>query len=154
MLSLKDTIRDGSAMFGDAEKQVKLLYPVQSKIDQLLARDEQRFLNALEKCVGPFLREGDDKDKPLKEFAEPIGEVARWHRLVYIDLKTLACELNVENPQDILTKVGEKRLKQLGLEALLKVNGVISRPEWEAIDGVSLMQELARELRYTPFRPL
>ena len=42
-------------------------------------------------------------------------------------------------------------MKQLGLEPLLKTGGVINRFDWEAVDGVSLMQEVARELRYTPF---
>jgi hypothetical protein len=31
---------------------------------------------------------------------------------------------------------------------------VISRAEWEAFNGPSLMQQLARELRYTPRREL
>jgi hypothetical protein len=54
----------------------------------------------------------------------------------------------------MLQKVSERRLKQLGLEPLAAEGGVITRLEWEAVDGVSLMQELARELRATPIRVL
>jgi hypothetical protein len=54
-------------------------------------------------------------------------------------------------PEIMLKKIGEKRLKELGLEALLQPGGLISRAEWETVDGVSLMREVARELRATPF---
>ncbi len=118
-------------------------------MDQLVDADEQRFFTALENAVGPFLKQGTDKNRSIRDFAEPVGEVARLYRLGFLDLQTVAIELDVENPQVVLTKVGEKRVKQLGLEPLLKTGGVISRFDWEAVDGVSLMQEVARELRYT-----
>ncbi|MCA9093234.1 MAG: hypothetical protein KDA68_07080 [Planctomycetaceae bacterium] len=150
MIPFRDTLRERSAVFGDAEKHVRKLYPEPDRMNQLLATDEQRFMQALKLSIGPFLQRGADKDKPIEDFIEPCGEVARLHRLVYLDLKTIACELDLEDPQDLLIKVGERKLKQLGLESLLKEGGVISRLEWEATDGVSLMQELARELHYTP----
>ena len=120
-------------------------------MDQLVEEDKDRFLRSLKRCVGPFLLMGE---VDIEDVTEPVGEVARVHRLQFLDLKTIACELGVEDPQDLLIKVGEKKLKKLGLEALLKDNGVINRLEWEATEGVSLMQELARELRYTPFTSL
>ena len=49
----------------------------------------------------------------------------------------------------IVRTVGQTKLKRLGLEALLK-GGVVGRAEWEAIEGISLMQELAREVGLTP----
>lgn len=150
MIRFNDTIRDGSSVFGDAEKHLKKLYPPKDVMDQLVDADEQRFLTALEKAVGPFLKQGTDKNRSIRDFAEPVGEVARLYRLGFLDLQTVAIELDIENPQVVLTKVGEKRVKQLGLEPLLKTGGVISRFDWEAVDGVSLMQEVARELRYTP----
>jgi hypothetical protein len=85
---------------------------------------------------------------------EPIGEVSRWHHLGYLNLATIASELDIEEPNDLAVKVGQKMFKQLGLDALLEDGGVISRAEWEAFNGPSLMQQLARELRYTPRREL
>jgi serine/threonine-protein kinase len=155
MIHFKDGVRDRSAVFGDVDKRVKQLYPESGIMDRLVKKDEDRFLAALEKAVGPFLRGGADGKKPLKEFAEPVGEVARVyrvHRLGYLDLKTVACELDIMDPKMLMQKVGETKLKRLGLEALLNEGGVIGRAEWEAVDGVSLMQEVARELRYTPWR--
>jgi len=151
MIKFEDTIRNGSSAFGDAEQHVKKLYPTKEVMDGLVEADEKRFMTALEKATGPFLKQGADKDRPIQNFAEPVGEAARLYRLGFLDLAMVAIELDVEHPQDVLTKVGEKRLKHLGLESLLKPGGVISRFDWEAIDGVSLMQEVARELRYTPF---
>lgn len=150
MIELKDTIRDANAVFGDAEKKVRKLYVEVKRMSELVQQDEKRFLDALEKCIGAFLRAGPDAKKPLKEFPEPIGEVARTYRIGFLDAKAVACELDLVDPNTLLIKVGETNLKKLGLEPLLK-GGVISRLEWEAVDGSSLMQEVARVLRYTPF---
>ena len=151
MIWFKDRLRNNSAVFGDAEKKVRDLFPEQKVMDRLVQSDQDRFMIALKKATGSFLQVGSDKQKPLEEFSEPVGEIARQHRLQFLDLKMIANELDFENPQDVLIKVGEKKLKHLGLEALLK-GGVIPRHEWEAVNGVSLMQELARELRFTPVR--
>jgi mono/diheme cytochrome c family protein len=155
MIPFKDTLNTSSAVFGDAEEKVKALYKDGRAMDRLVGQDERRFLEALEKCIGPHLRVGADKDRPLKEFAEPIGELA--HRYVKgldergLDLKTIACELDLEDPGLLVRRVGEKPLKALGLDAVLR-GGIISRQEWEAVDGTSLMQEVARGLGATPSR--
>jgi hypothetical protein len=149
MIELTDSVRASSSVFGEAEQQVRRLYPEKAVMDRLLKQDGDRFLAALEQAVGPFLREGAGKDRPLREFPEPVAEVARFYRLEYLDLKAVACELDVEDPQAVVRQVGETKLKRLGLDGLLK-GGVVSRLEWEATDGTSLMQDLARELRYTP----
>jgi serine/threonine-protein kinase len=151
MIPFKDTLNAGSAVFGPAEQKVKDLYRDGKAMAALVREDERRFLDALEKAVGPVLRGGADKDRPLKEFAEPVGEVARLYRLGYLDLKAVACELDVDKPEQLVARVGRKKLKQLGLDALLE-GGVIGRLEWEAVDGTSLMQEVARELGATPSR--
>lgn len=153
MIRLTDTIRDGNSVFGDVEEQVRRLYPEKSKMDELLDRDERRFMEALDKAIGSLLRVGLDKDKPLKEFPEPIGAIARLHRNVYLDAATIACELDIEKPDDIVKKVGEQKLKQLGLDAVFAGKAFISRAEWEAFDGISLAQELGRELSLVPYRP-
>ena len=149
MITFQDEIRKNSAVFGGAEEQVRRLYPEKPVMDRLLQQDSDRFLAALEKAVGPFLREGADKQKAIREFPEPIGELARFYRLNYLDLKGIASELDLEDPQVIVRQVGETKLKRLGLDGLLR-GGVVSRQEWEATSGLSLMQELARELRLTP----
>jgi mono/diheme cytochrome c family protein len=153
LIALEDTIRKNNAVFDDAKDLVERLYPEKTAMDRLLEQDTNRFLAALEKAIGPFLREGTDKDKPIQEFPEPIGEVARAYRLGYLDLNAVAAELDVDDSREIIRQVGTTPLKRLGLDGLLEKGGVVSRADWEAINGHSLMQELARELRYTPVRP-
>src|SRR5262249_11942196 len=104
------------------------------------------FLAAAERVMAPFL-------KPGKGAAEPVGAVARSYRLTplgYLDLRAVARELDLEKPEQLVEAVGREKLKELGLEPLLKKDGLISRAEWEAIDGISLMQAVARELGATP----
>jgi hypothetical protein len=91
-IPFKDTLNAGSAVFGDAEQKVKDLYPDTKTMAALLAEDERRFLDALERTVGPILRVGADKDRPLKNFAEPIGAVAYPYRRGFLDLKTVRCK--------------------------------------------------------------
>jgi serine/threonine-protein kinase len=153
MIYFKDTLRAGSAVFGPALQKVERLFPETRKMTELIQEDEKRFLDALAKTIGPFLRDGPEKGKSIKEWPEPIGEIALRYRLVYLDLRAVACELDLEKPEDFAKRIGEKKIKQLGLEPLLKEDGLISRAEWEALEGISLMQETARELRATPFRP-
>lgn len=107
-------------------------------------------MDALEQCIGPFLRVDGNEGIPIEEFPEPIAEVARMHRLVFLDLETVACELNIADPQQLILRVGLKTLKELGLETLTQKDGVISRLDWEAFDGTSLMQDLANQLGFTP----
>lgn len=149
-IDFADMIRTGSSLVGEPELVVRRIYPEQKHLDALLAEDRRRFMTALTACTGPFLQQEADAEKPLTWFPEPIGEVARQHRLVYLDLQTIACELNLADAAALRNALGDRKLKQLGLESLLRADGVISRGEWEASDGVSLMQEVARELRCTP----
>ncbi len=151
MIPFVDVVRNGSSLFGESEAFMKQLYPKQKIIDDFLKEDGEMFMKALGKATKPFLMVGKDKNKQISNFPEPVGEVARLHRLVYLDIHTIAAELSLESPEILLRKVGEKKLKKLGLGSLMNQKGVISRAEWEATDGVSLMQELARECRYTPY---
>jgi serine/threonine-protein kinase len=156
MIRFKDTIRAGNAVGGEAERHVQRLYPPHEVMDRLLDEDEQRFMLALERAVKPFLQVGANKQRDLKDFPEPVGEVARAYRLGFLDIQTVACELNSKDPDALQKQLGSQRLKELGLEALSSPGGVIGRLEWEASNfsrnGISLMQEVARELRFTPVK--
>jgi serine/threonine-protein kinase len=83
-----DLVRDGAGVFGRARERVRLLYPEGKEMDRLVQRDADQFLRALDEVVGPFLRVGPDKERPVKELPEPIGEVARKYLLEDPDLVT------------------------------------------------------------------
>jgi hypothetical protein len=150
MIPFKDHLRNHSSVYGDAETKVRRLYPEQQRMDTLVDLDRKRFLDALEKATGPFLRVEGNKDVPLRQFKEPVAVVVGPYRRGYLDLKTIAVEFFLEKPEDV-QQLGAGRLKELGLEALTSPGGVVGRLQWEAMDGYSLMQEVARELRFTPF---
>jgi serine/threonine-protein kinase len=153
MIAFKDQVRDGTAVAGDARRKVQRLYPPVKGMDEKVKEDAERFLQALEKAAGPFLRVGADKDKPLKDFAEPIGEVARPYRLIDLDLTAAACELDVARPADLRALIGaNKRQRELCLAPLLQEGGAVKRADWERVGATSLMQRAAREMdRGTPF---
>lgn len=151
MINFMDSIRTGSSVEGIAYTHVQKVYPEQRVMDPLVDLDRRRFLNTLDVVIGNYLRTGPGDITPVTVFPEPIGEVARTHKMVYLDLATVACELDFADPRDLVAKVGERYFIQLGLASLLK-GGVISRNSWEASDGISLMQELALAAGFTPVR--
>lgn len=153
LIDVADTLRDGSVVEGDALRHLRKLHPPRDAMDQVVQRDRDAYLVQLENVIGKYLRVGKDKDKSIDQFDEPIGHVARQHRLVFLDLDTVAAELDVSS-DELLRIAGSRNLRRLGLESLTR-DGLISRAEWEAKDqGISLMQQVARVLRLTPVSPL
>ena len=154
MIPFKDTIREGLAVAGAARDKVERLFPEKAAMDKLLGRDEARFLKALDEATGPFLKVGDDRDKDIRDFAEPIGAVARAY-LKDLGPAEVAGELGLGDLKDLTTRIqANPRLRQLGLAPLLQ-GAAIKRTEWDSLEGrfISTFQEVARELELgTPFR--
>jgi mono/diheme cytochrome c family protein len=141
-----DQIRDGSGVFGEALRKVKRLYPEQKAMEALVKEDQERFMKALEQATGPFLRTEADKNRDLREFQEPVGEVARLYRLGDLDLTTAGLELDM-NPEELKVAIaGNRRLRELGIAPLLQDKGVVKRQEWESLGARSLFQRVALEL--------
>ncbi len=152
MIPFKDVVRENCALFGEADQKVKRLYPPQKAMDERVEADRRKFLSTLEKSIGPLMRTPGEPFAPVTTFKEPVSEVAIGYRRGYLDLKAVTAELFLQDADQLLKKIAAKRLKELGLEPLSRPGGVVGRYQWEAIDGVSLMQEVARELQFTPLR--
>jgi serine/threonine-protein kinase len=147
MIEFKDTLRDGSSAQGDARRKVRAICPPEDKMKALVTKDRTRFLHALEACCGPYLQVGDDAGKPIEDFPEPVGTIARKYeqRLNLIDV---ACECLAEEPAVLKGAIqGNPELRsELGLGPLVN-NEKISRNNWETREGLispaqSLMQKL------------
>jgi serine/threonine-protein kinase len=153
MLPVKDEIRSATAVGGKALAKVEALHPEEAELRKLLARDQKTFLEALVKAIGPFLLVGEDEKKSIEDFAEPVGEVARHHRLVDLRLETIAAELGLDKPEALRALIkSNKALRELGLGVLLP-GGAIKRHDWEHTGGASLFQRVSRELDLgTPWR--
>jgi len=146
--NLKDEIRGANAVGGKVLEKVKELYPPADVMDRWLEQDSQRFLTALEKATGPFLQVQEDSKKPIAEFPEPVGKVAGRY-LADLDPADIALELGIEKVEFLQAKIESNReLLKLGLGTLIqKSAGTMKREKWETLDGTSLYQDVAVELR-------
>jgi serine/threonine-protein kinase len=151
MIDFVDTIRTGAGVFGHAREKVQDLYPPQDEMAKLIARDRERFLRAIDEATGKFLKVGEDADKPIEQFAEPIGAIARFH-FRDLGLHEAAFELGIKDPAELVAGVKfNPLLQRLGLKPLTLDQG-LDRGVWESQDAVtSPFQETARILdRGTP----
>jgi serine/threonine-protein kinase len=149
MIRFGDTIRGKAAVFGEAAEKVRQLYPERKEMDVLLDRDEQKFLQAADAATLKFLPESAGKS--VKDFREPVSVVSFDYRLRYLDLRAVAVELDLAKPEDLVAAVGRDRMAEMGLAHLLQPGGVVSRAEWEAVLGYSLMQQVGKHLGRTPY---
>jgi serine/threonine-protein kinase len=128
----KDTVRDGSALGGAARDKVRLLYPRNEEMKKLVQEDEERFLAAVEKATGPYLKVDAGKDREIKDFAEPIGPLARMYLLRELGLEEAAVELGLPDPNVLKGAIQTNQtLRQLGLGPLA-IGGTIKREAWES----------------------
>jgi serine/threonine-protein kinase len=154
IIAARDTVRDGLAVAGEPRDKVERLYPVQPALDRLLAKDESRFLKALDEATGVFLKVGEDAKTSIGDFPEPIGAVARAY-LKDLGPDEVAADLGFNDAKELTARIqANARLRDFGLAPLLH-NAPIKRTEWDSLDGGfhSRFQEVARELELgTPFR--
>lgn len=145
VIRCKDSVRVSVA--GEVRNKVQELYPKHEVMDALMAKDEARFLKALDQATGPFLRNSSNANKPIRDFEEVINPVAiRYQR----DLtpNEAALELPFEEIIEDLPGMvrGNKRLAALGL-GQFKAGERIKRDKWDSMQGgSSLFQKAADEL--------
>ena len=155
MQPFKDTVRDGLAVAGEARAKAERLFAPKEAMDRLLAKDEARFLAAVEQATGAFLKVGDDRTKAIRDFPEPIGAVARAY-LKDLGADDVAAELGLSDPKELLGADPRQRPAPPARPGpALQDGGTIKRTEWDSLDGrfLSTFQEAAHELELgTPFR--
>ncbi|RKU26089.1 hypothetical protein C6499_14070, partial [Candidatus Poribacteria bacterium] len=105
------------------------LYPEQSVLDDLVAKDTERFQQALEKIGGPFSDDASKQQFFKRCENEPIQ---RFHELFQAPLNAAHAAASVGLETDaFLTQIREKQsLKNLGLQTLIDVNGTVKRDAW------------------------
>jgi serine/threonine-protein kinase len=142
----QDVLRTRSAVTGEALAKLQKLHPEPQVMEKFYRKDELRFLAALDKATGSFLKTGADRGKAVQDFKEPVKEVA--HRYFgEVSLDEAARELGIDNPQALKRVIAQSsRLQRLGL-APLADGTAIKRDGWEApLPVQSLFQEAARAL--------
>jgi serine/threonine-protein kinase len=146
MIRFKDTLSAGAAVGGDARRKLDELIPPQDKWDRLLSEDENRFLAALTKACGPFLQAGEDKDKDIRAFPEPVAAIAMLYNKDITAVEA-ACELGISDPAkfELLVK-SSSELRGIGL-APLAGGEKIKRETWHSLrDFLSQFHRAANQL--------
>ena len=111
------------------KEQALRLYPEQSKLDELLEKDTQRFQQALEKIGGPFADDASRQQFFKRHENEPVQ---RFHEAFQapLDASHAAAAVGLETAE-FLTQIREKQsLKNLGLQTLIDANGTVKRDAW------------------------
>ncbi|MCY3743154.1 MAG: leucine-rich repeat domain-containing protein [Candidatus Poribacteria bacterium] len=132
MKTFKDSVRaaieqDDNPPYN--KEQALRLYPKQSVLDDLVAKDTERFQQALEKIGGPFADNASRQHFFKQHENEPIQ---RFHELFQARLSAsdAAAAVGLET-EAFLTQIREKQsLKNLGLQTLIDVNGTVKRDAW------------------------
>jgi hypothetical protein len=90
---------------------------------------------------------GDDKDKDVRDFPEPISSLARWYLLEELRLEDAAVELGLRDAKKLQAAIeNNPRLAEMGLGPLTR-GATIKRERWESLKFfISPFQETAREL--------
>jgi serine/threonine-protein kinase len=154
VFDFKDAVRTGSVARGNALQQVQLLYPPDQQLKQMMQKDSNQFLEALDKACGVFLRKGPGDDTPIQNFPETIGPIARWYRMQDLGPEEVAIELGMKTPEKLQTAVQfSEDLQRMGLGPLAN-GGLIKREAWESREFFnSPYQDTARILKMgTPLR--
>jgi serine/threonine protein kinase len=154
MKRFTDTVRDGLGVAGSAGEKAERLFRKQDELNDLLTRDERRFLKAVEEATGPFLKVGEDAANPIRDFPDPVGTLAVSYQKA-LGAAEVAADLGLADPKDLLGAIrANANLRRLGLAPLLN-GATIKRSDWDSLDGriLSTFHEAARELELgTPYR--
>ncbi|MGE0605851.1 MAG: c-type cytochrome domain-containing protein [Pirellulales bacterium] len=138
-------LRDNTPFSGTVRDKVQKLYKHQSEFDEMMAKDEARFLAAVEAAAGQYLQVEGDAGKSIGDFKEPIGTIARWY-IRDLSPEVVAGEMGIENPAEIPAIVkGNPNLRKAGL-APLGTGGTIKRDVWGNQNENSPYFQFARAL--------
>jgi serine/threonine-protein kinase len=173
MREFDDTLTNGHALL--AADAVAKMNDITGKknpngLRNQIARSRRAYLEALRTATAQFLQQGDDADKDLEKFPEPISAVVRRFDRD-LDLNDVATELGIARDKDPELKNEFRRFKErledsdklglLGLRPLVKNGGKIKRSAWETRedDRMSALQAAAVEVlknekRVTPIKQL
>ncbi len=157
MKPFRDEIRGHPAVFAGAKRKVEQLHLAPDEMDKLLARDEDRFLRALEVVMGDFLRSGELAKADIRELVrrinEPIGEAAKVYNR---DLtpEAVAAELGFAGVEALQAAIrGNPKLQELGLGPLLDSHA-LERELWADDAEFSLFHRVVTEMGKVPVTKL
>lgn len=136
LLSYTNAIDSELTLTGDERSKVDRLYIDDEKMDRIVAADSKRFMNALQKVIGPFLQVDEHAGKDLEQFAEPVRVVTAWYNQD-MTLLDAAAEMQSEKSSDFAAIIrSNNELLRMGL-APLAVGQTIPRRLWDTLEESS-----------------
>lgn len=139
MLDFKDSIRGSFVLAGEGRLKVDRLFAPSEEFERLVEADRSRFMFALDQLIGPYLKQGLDADRNIRDFPEPVTLVSRWYQKD-LSLEDVAFELGYDKGTQ-LGLAGNQKLQELGLGPLAS-GGTVPRSMWDSREeaSVSLFQ--------------
>ena len=130
IIDFSDAIRAHPAVFGEPREKLLRIFPEKARMDEVLQTDRDTFLMALDRATGRFLKVGDDKDREIGEFTEPLSEVVRVY-FKDLTVQSAAAEFGFKTSAGVCAKVEQDPdLTELGLGPLLN-DGGLKRELWQ-----------------------
>ena len=129
MVRFEDSVRESLGIRGRAKEKALELYAPKEEMDRLVRQDTARFLRALDAATAPFLRVGEDANKEISQFAEPVGAVAKFFRRD-ISLSDASIELGIPEAKLKEEILRRDELQFLGLGPLA-IGRKINRSAWQ-----------------------
>ncbi len=154
-IRFRDTVREGLAIGGQAQVKARRLFATREQMDKLLEKDEQRFVQAVNEAMSPFLETESSADGDIKSIPEPVGTTARSYQRD-LELDDVAAELGFDDPTQLQLLIrSNTKLREYGLGPLLQ-GAAIKRSHWQTLEKpLSPFQQTASEIQVgTPYRTL
>ncbi len=116
-----DAVKGTLAVTGDAKQKVEDLYVDKEDSDEFIARDRQRFAQAMAEAVVPYLFKNGKIEgnlvNAIDKVPEPINEIVRKYQRE-MTIEEAARELGLKNASDLKSAITiSQPLNQLGLGA-------------------------------------
>ena len=155
MIRFRDTIREGLAIAGEPQQKARRLFFEKDRMDKVLDKDEQRFVQAVTEAMSPFLKNAKAGRQDIRSIPEPISTIARYYQRD-LEVDDIAAELGIDDPAGLssLVKIAP-RLREYGLGPIIQ-GAAIKRSHWQSLDkSISPFQQTSSEMQLgTPYRSL
>lgn len=142
----KDEIASQSAVAGEVRDFVNALHD-STTVEHFKTLDRNRFLAALDKAIGPWLRVDGGDERKVTSFPEPITLLASHYVNSELGIAEVAAELGIDDQKRLMSTIQfDTQLRDLGLAPLM-TGGLIKRNFWQGnTSGQSPAQQAARIL--------
>ena len=148
MLDYTNSIDAELTLTGKGRAKAERLYTDNERMGNVVEDDRRRFMGALKQVIGPYLQVGEDKNKELRAFPEPIRVVVAWYNRD-ITIADAAADLNIKETKEFAASIRSNNdLLTMGLGPLA-IDQTLPRGMWDTLkeSSASVFQRAALAVR-------